>query len=93
LVTVNSIILAMIAGNDATMKNVQPVASAGSFTLHANAAETTGCRDEACGDHLSARSNGRDGPREHGQAGKQDAGVSGAAIPLTAIQKKTTRPT
>lgn len=40
LVTVNSIIIATVATNDATMKSVAAVAAAGSFTLHANAAPT-----------------------------------------------------
>jgi hypothetical protein len=44
LVTVNSIILATVAGNDATIKSVQVVAAAGSFTLYANAAATAETR-------------------------------------------------
>ena len=38
LVTTSSIILATVASNDTTMKSVQAVAAAGSFTLYANAA-------------------------------------------------------
>lgn len=41
LVTANSIILATVASNDATMKSVAVVAGSGSFTLFANAAPTT----------------------------------------------------
>jgi hypothetical protein len=44
LVTVNSIVVATVAGNDATMKSVQAVAAAGSFTLYANAAATAETR-------------------------------------------------
>lgn len=44
LVTVNSIIVATVAANDATMKSVQAVAAAGSFTLYANAAATAETR-------------------------------------------------
>jgi len=39
-VTADSIIVATVATNDATMKSVAVVAGAGSFTLHANAAAT-----------------------------------------------------
>lgn len=39
-VTANSIIIATIQTNDSTMKSVQAVATAGSFTLFANAAAT-----------------------------------------------------
>jgi hypothetical protein len=44
LVTVNSIVVATVAGNDATMKSVQAVAAAGSITLYANAAATAETR-------------------------------------------------
>jgi hypothetical protein len=44
LVTVNSIVVATVAANDATMKSVQAVAAAGSFTLYANAAATAETR-------------------------------------------------
>ena len=44
LVTTSSIIVATVAANDATMKSVQAVASAGSFTLYANAAATVETR-------------------------------------------------
>jgi hypothetical protein len=44
LVTTSSIILATIASNDTTMKSVQAVAAAGSFTLYANAAATAETR-------------------------------------------------
>ncbi len=44
LVTANSIIIATVATNDATMKSVQAVAAAGSFTLYANAAATAETR-------------------------------------------------
>jgi len=44
LVTANSIIVATVAANDATMKSVQAVAAAGSFTLYANAAATAETR-------------------------------------------------
>jgi hypothetical protein len=44
LVTTSSIILATVASNDATMKSVQAVAAAGSFTLYANAAATAETR-------------------------------------------------
>jgi hypothetical protein len=43
-VTANSIILAMVQTNDATMKTVLAVPGAGSFTLHANAAATAETR-------------------------------------------------
>jgi hypothetical protein len=43
-VTANSIIVATVATNDATMKSVQAVAAAGSFTLYANAAATAEAR-------------------------------------------------
>lgn len=43
-VTANSVIIATVAANDATMKSVQAVASAGSFTLYANAAATAATR-------------------------------------------------
>ncbi len=43
-VTANSIIVATVATNDATMKSVQAVAAAGSFTLYANAAATAETR-------------------------------------------------
>ena len=44
LVTTSSIILATVATNDATMRSVQAVAAAGSFTLFANAAATAETR-------------------------------------------------
>ena len=44
LVTANSIIIATVATNDATMKSVQAVAAAGSFTLYANVAATAETR-------------------------------------------------
>ena len=44
LVTTSSVILATVASNDATMKSVQAVAAAGSFTLYANAAATAETR-------------------------------------------------
>ena len=44
LVTANSIIIATVATNDATMTSVQAVAAAGSFTLYANAAATAETR-------------------------------------------------
>lgn len=44
LVTANSIIVATVATNDSTMKSVQAVAAAGSFTLYANAAATAETR-------------------------------------------------
>jgi hypothetical protein len=44
LVTANSVILATVATNDTTMKSVQAVAAAGSFTLYANAAATAETR-------------------------------------------------
>jgi len=44
LVTVNSIVVATVAANDATMKSVQAVAAAGSFTLYSNAAATAETR-------------------------------------------------
>jgi hypothetical protein len=44
LVTTSSVILATVASNDATMKSVQTVAGAGSFTLYANAAATAETR-------------------------------------------------
>jgi hypothetical protein len=44
LVTSNSVIIATVATNDATMTSVQAVAAAGSFTLHANAAATAETR-------------------------------------------------
>jgi hypothetical protein len=43
-VDANSVILATVATDDATMKSVAAVASAGSFTLHANAAATAETR-------------------------------------------------
>ena len=43
-VTAASIIVATVATNDATMKTVLVVASAGSFTIHANAAATAETR-------------------------------------------------
>jgi len=43
-VTANSIIVATVATNDSTMKSVQAVAAAGSFTLYANAAATAETR-------------------------------------------------
>lgn len=44
LVTANSIIICTVATNDSTMKSVQAVAAAGSFTLYANAAATAETR-------------------------------------------------
>jgi hypothetical protein len=44
LVTTSSIILATVASNDTTMKSVQVVAAAGSFTLYANAGATAETR-------------------------------------------------
>ena len=44
LVTTNSIIVATVATNDATMTSVQAVAAAGSFTLYANSAATAETR-------------------------------------------------
>ena len=44
LVTTSSIIVATVATNDTTMKSVQAVAAAGSFTLYANAAATAETR-------------------------------------------------
>lgn len=44
LVTTSSIIMATVASNDATMKSVQAVAAAGSFTLYANASATAETR-------------------------------------------------
>ncbi len=44
LVTANSIIQCTVGTNDATMKSVQAVAAAGSFTIHANAAATAETR-------------------------------------------------
>ena len=44
LVTTSSIILATVATNDATMRSVQAVTAAGSFTLFANAAATAETR-------------------------------------------------
>lgn len=44
LVATSSIIMATIAANDATMKSVQAVAAAGSFTLYANVAPTAETR-------------------------------------------------
>jgi hypothetical protein len=44
LVTTSSVILATVASNDATIKSVQAVAAAGSFTLYANAAATAETR-------------------------------------------------
>jgi hypothetical protein len=43
-VTANSVVIATVATNDATMTSVQAVAAAGSFTLHANAAATAETR-------------------------------------------------
>ena len=43
-VSASSIIVATVAANDATMKSVQAVAAAGSFTLYANAAATAETR-------------------------------------------------
>lgn len=40
LVTASSVIIATVQSNDTTMKSVQAVAAAGSFTLYANAAAT-----------------------------------------------------
>lgn len=44
LVTANSVIVATVGTNDATMTSVQVVAGAGSFTIHANAAATAETR-------------------------------------------------
>ena len=44
LVTANSVIIATVASNDITMKSVQVVAAAGSFTIYANAAATAATR-------------------------------------------------
>lgn len=44
LVTTSSVILCMVATNDATMKTVLAVAAAGSFTIYANAAATAETR-------------------------------------------------
>lgn len=44
LVTTSSVILALVASNDTTMKSVQAVAAAGSFTLYSNAAATAETR-------------------------------------------------
>ena len=44
LVATSSIIMATVASNDTTMKSVQAVAAAGSFTLYANAAATAETR-------------------------------------------------
>jgi hypothetical protein len=44
LVTANSIIIATVGSNDTTMKSVQVVAAAGSFTIYANAAATAETR-------------------------------------------------
>lgn len=44
LVTANSVVIATVAANDSTMKSVQAVAGAGSFTLYANAAATAETR-------------------------------------------------
>jgi len=44
LVTANSIIIATVGTNDTTMKSVQAVAAAGSFTLYANVAATAETR-------------------------------------------------
>ena len=44
LVTTSSIIVATVASNDSTMKSVQVVAAAGSFTIYANAAPTAETR-------------------------------------------------
>ena len=44
LVTANSVIIATVGTNDATMTSVQVVAGAGSFTIHANAAATAETR-------------------------------------------------
>lgn len=43
LCTANSIIIATVRSNDTTMKSVQAVPAAGSFTLFANAAATAAC--------------------------------------------------
>lgn len=43
-VSTSSVIVATVATNDATMKSVQAVAAAGSFTLYANAAATAETR-------------------------------------------------
>jgi len=44
LVATSSVILATVASNDTTMRSVQAVAAAGSFTLYANAAATAETR-------------------------------------------------
>jgi hypothetical protein len=44
LVTTSSVIVTTVASNDTTMKSVQVVAAAGSFTLYANAAATAETR-------------------------------------------------
>ena len=44
LVTANSVIIVTVAANDTTMKSVQVVAAAGSFTIYANAAATAATR-------------------------------------------------
>jgi len=44
LVTANSVIIATVGTNDATMTSVQVVAGAGSFTIHTNAAATAETR-------------------------------------------------
>jgi len=44
LVTANSVIIATVASNDATMKTVAAVATGGSFTLYANAGATAETR-------------------------------------------------
>jgi hypothetical protein len=44
LVSTDSVILATVATNDATMKTALCVAAAGSFTIHANAAATAETR-------------------------------------------------
>ena len=44
LVATSSVIMATVASNDTTMKSVQAVAAAGSFTLYANAAATAETR-------------------------------------------------
>lgn len=44
LVTTSSVIVASVATNDATMKDVQAVAGSGSFTLYPNAVPTAETR-------------------------------------------------
>ena len=44
LVATSSVIMATVASNDTTMKSVQAVAAAGSFTLYGNAAATAETR-------------------------------------------------